>query len=318
MRFPRQAPEDKAARITFMRTALIVLTLFAMLAAPVSAQQDAALDAQLQALIASYQGNVAVYAVDLRTGRTAAIDADTPVPTASVIKLAILFEALEQIREGKVRFRDRLTMVKSDQVQGSGVLQFFDTPMSLTLKDALTMMITQSDNTATNLVIDHLGLANIDRRIRWLGLHDTWLYKKVFEPPSEPVPADQPRFGLGKTTAREMASIMQRFATCDLNPPGRPATPTQQERKLCDAALFMLRNQSDQESIPRYLSTLRVANKTGALDAVRNDVGIVYAANGPIVISLFTNDNHDTSWTVDNAAYLLMARLAWTIVHAWN
>jgi beta-lactamase class A len=308
-------------RLTLMR---IILTIFALLALippltpPLHAQQDTALASQLAALIAPYQGDVSVYAIDLRSGRSVAIDADTPVPTASVIKLAVLFEALKQIQEGRVHLGDRLTMTKADQVPGSGVIQLFDTPMTLTLKDALTMMITQSDNTATNLVIEHLGLANIDRRIGWLGLHDTWLYKEVFRPPSGPVPPDQPQFGLGKTTAREMAELMGRFATCDLNEPGTAAAPTPQERQLCDAALFMLRNQSDQESIPRYLSTLQVANKTGALDAVRNDVGIVYAPNGPIVISLFTNHNKDESWTVDNAAYLLMARLAWTIVERWN
>lgn len=301
----------------------IILAIFAFLAfipppAPLRAQEDAALASQLRALIAPYRGDVSVYAVDLRSGKTVAIDADTPVPTASVIKLAILFEALEQIQQGRVAFDDRLTMVGSDRVQGSGVLQLFDTPMTLTLKDALTMMITQSDNTATNLAIDHLGLANIDRRIEWLGLHDTWLYKKVFLPPSGPVPPDQPQFGLGKTTAREMAEIMTRFAECDLNAPGGPAAPTPEQQRLCDAALFMLRNQSDRESIPRYLDTLRVANKTGALDAVRNDVGIVYAGNGPIVISLFTSHNADQHWTVDNAAYLLMARLAWTIVERWS
>lgn len=301
----------------------IILAIFAFLAfipppAPLRAQEDAALASQLRALIAPYRGDVSVYAVDLRSGKTVAIDADTPVPTASVIKLAILFEALEQIQQGRVGFDDRLTMVGSDRVQGSGVLQLFDTPMTLTLKDALTMMITQSDNTATNLAIDHLGLANIDRRIEWLGLHDTWLYKKVFLPPSGPVPPDQPQFGLGKTTAREMAEIMTRFAECDLNAPGGPAAPTPEQQRLCDAALFMLRNQSDRESIPRYLDTLRVANKTGALDAVRNDVGIVYAGNGPIVISLFTSHNADQHWTVDNAAYLLMARLAWTIVERWS
>jgi beta-lactamase class A len=302
----------------------VMLAIFALLAvippltSPGASAEDTALEAQLQPLIASYKGSVAAFAIDVRSGKTIALNADTPVPTASVIKLAILFEALKQIEEGRARFDDRLTMTKADQVQGSGVLQLFDTPLTLTLKDALTVMIAQSDNTATNLVIDRLGLANIDHRIAWLGLKNTWLYKKVFLPPVGPVPPDQPQFGLGKTTAREMAEIMLRFATCNLNAPGAPAKPTAQERQLCNAALFMLRNQSDQESIPRYLSTLQVANKTGALDDVRNDVGIVYAADGPIVISLFTNHNQDRSWTVDNAAYLLMARLAWTIVDAWN
>jgi beta-lactamase class A len=114
-----------------------------------------------------------------------------------VIKLAVLYEALEQVRSGKAHFEDKITLTKADQVQGSGVLLFFDAPVSLTLKDVLTMMIVMSDNTATNLAIDHLGLENIDARIAKLGLKDTYLYKKVFTPVPAGVvmPADQKKFG---------------------------------------------------------------------------------------------------------------------------
>jgi beta-lactamase class A len=265
------------------------------------------LQAQLQGMIAPYQGHVALYAVDLKSGRNVAIDADTPVPTASVIKLTILYDAVKEIEEGKASFADEVTLTKDNQVEGSGVLQFFDVPLQLTFKDALEMMIIQSDNTATNLAIDHLGLQNIDARIQSLGLKNTWLYKKVFMPPAGPVPADQPKFGLGKTTAREMASVMEHFARCE-----------DIRKDICDAAVGMLKNQSDQAAIPRYLHGIAVANKTGALDAVRNDVGIVYAKNGPIIISAFTYDNKDQSWTVDNSAQVLIGRLAKAIVDAWQ
>ena len=299
-----------------MRCLLAILLALAF-AGPASAQQDADLEAQLQAVAAGYQGKIALYATDLHSGKTVTINPDMPVPTASVIKLTVLFDALKQIEERRVRFDDKLVLNKSDQVQGSGVLRLFDTPATLTLKDALTMMIDVSDNTATNLAIDHLGLENIDSRIKWLGLTNTWLYKKVFVPPVGPVPADQKQFGLGKTTAREMAEVMRRFATCDLNAPNSPAKPSAQDQKLCDTALDMLKGQFDRDSIPRYLQ-VDVANKTGALDAVRNDVAIVYAADGPVVISAFTYDNKDQSWTADNSAQVLMARLAKTIVERWR
>jgi len=276
--------------------------------------------AALVALSAPYHGKVALYATDLTSGREVALDADTPVPTASVIKLAILFEALKQVQSGRVHFTDTLTMTKPDQVPGSGVLSLFDTPMQLTFKDALTMMIATSDNTGTNLAIDHLGLESIDDRIAWMGLKDTRLYKKVFMPAVGPMPADQRQFGLGKTTAREMAKIMTRFATCDLNAAGTdaPSPPGASDRALCDAAIAMLKHQTDGNSIPRYLTGLEVANKTGSLDDVRNDVAIVYAKNGPIVISAFTYANADRSWTPDNAGALLIGKMAKTIVDAWQ
>jgi beta-lactamase class A len=295
----------------------LVLVLALGLVRPAFAQEDAVLDAQLHAIANGYQGKLALYATDLRSGKTVGINPDTPVPTASVIKLTVLFEALKQIEAGTVHFNDTVTLTKQNQVGGSGVLGQFDVPVALTFKDALTMMVIVSDNTGTNLAIDHLGLANIDRRIQWLGLRNTWLYKKVFMPPSGPVPADQPKFGLGKTTPREMASVMQRFATCNLNAPGSTATPSAQQQQLCDAALHMLKNQTDRDDIPRYLA-YETANKTGALDDVRNDVAIVYAPNGPIIISAFTYDNKDQSWTSDNSAQVLIARLAKAIVDTWR
>ncbi|GAC1652947.1 MAG: serine hydrolase [Vulcanimicrobiaceae bacterium] len=306
----------------------LTIMLAAALAAPVCAQEDTTLEGQLQAIAAAHRGKVALYALDVRSGRTVSLDADRPVPTASIIKLAVLFEALKQIQAGSVHFGDALRLQKDDQVEGSGVLQLFDTPTNLTLKDALTLMIVLSDNTATNLVIDRLGLRNIDQRILWIGLHDTWLYKKVFKPVTGAVPADQKQFGLGKTTAREMAQLMERFATCNLMAPGSQASATASDRKLCDVAIAMLKNQTDRDGIPRYLEAtdttvapgdeITVANKTGALDAVRNDVAIVYARNGPVIISGFTYDNKDQSWTPDNAAQLLLAKLAKSIMAQWN
>src|ERR1700733_6423989 len=180
-----------------------------LLALPAAAQTD--LTATLHSQIAGFHGKVALYARDLATNQTVSLDADQPVPTASVIKLGILYTALEQIRAGHAHFDDRLMLHHEDQVPGSGVLLFLDTPHTLTLKDALTLMIAVSDNTATNLVIDDIGLDTIDNQLtapgpQGLALKNTWLYKKVFRPAQGPVPADQPQYGLGKTTAREMAS----------------------------------------------------------------------------------------------------------------
>lgn len=287
-----------------MRAVLMCIVL-ALSPAYVCAQQDDVLQRRVELATQSFAGKVAFYALDVRSGRTIALSADTPVPTASVIKLAILLQAVREIQRGVVSYGDDIVMRKADQVIGSGVLQYFDTPLQLTFKDALSMMIVESDNTATNLAIDHLSLANIDRGIADLGLRQTWLYKKVFVPPQPPVPADQPRFGLGKTTAREITKIMQQFLECTDAP--------------CTTALSMLKEQSDRDAIPRYLDPrLTVANKTGALDDVRNDVAIVYAPRGPIVISAFTYENRDMRWTADNTAQLLIARLAKMVVERWN
>lgn len=286
-------------------------------------QEDKTLESKLRALASTHHGKVAFYAENLKTGDFAALDADTPVQTASVIKLTILYEAMEEVRAGKAKWDEKITLQPDDRVGGSGMLHFFDAPLTLTLKDVLTMMVIVSDNTATNLMIDRFGLDNINNRISWLGLKDTHLYKKVFKPATEPMPADQPQFGLGKTTAREMASVMEKIGRCELADHGAKALP--EDKPICAVALHMLQNQFYRDDVPRYLEALdsseagsAIANKTGALNAVRNDVAIVAGKTGPILISSFTYDNADHSWTADNEGELMNARLARETVQAWS
>ena len=194
-----------------------------------------------------------------------------------------------------------------------------DVPQTLTLKDVLTLMIVMSDNTATNLAIDRLGLDKINAHTRALGLKDTYLYKKVFRPPVAPFPADQRRFGLGKTTAREMALVIEKIGLCQLGTAARPAAPS--DTALCDVALGMLRNQFYRDGIPRYLEGLdssetgsAIANKTGAVDEARGDVALVAAKSGLIVISAFTYDNADHSYSSDDEGDVTIAKLGKAIM----
>lgn len=310
-----------------LKRTLVFAALVLVCAAMLPAQEDTALDTQLQALAGAHRGHVALYAENLKTGQTASIAADTPVQTASTIKMGILLDAAEQIRAGHATFEEKLVLNKDNQVPGSGALAQLDTPLALTLKDVLTLMVILSDNTATNMAIDRLGLEHIDQTLREAGTKQTWLYKKVYKPASGPMPADQPKFGLGKTTAREMAGLMTRFATCSLSlgKGQKAAEAPAQDAKICGTILHMLRNQQDRDDIPRYLEVLdtsengsAIANKTGALNAVRNDVALVASKSGLIVISVFTWDNKDESWTPDNEAQVTIAKLAKAIVARWS
>jgi beta-lactamase class A len=286
-------------------------------------KEDMQLDQQLQSIAAAHQGMVAVYAHNLKTGETASIEPDEPVQTASVIKMGILLDAAEQIRAGKASFDEKLVLTKENQVQGSGVLGQLTAPLTLTLRDILHLMVVLSDNTATNVAIDRLGLAHIDATLQAAGLKETVLYKKVYVPAKGPMPADQPRFGLGKTTAREMASIMERFAECKLSLDG--SAPLPGDGPLCGAILHMLRQQQDRDDLPRYLEAQdtsehgsAIANKTGALDRVRNDVALIATKNGPVVIAGFTWANEDRRWTGDNEAQKTLGKLAEAIVLRWS
>jgi beta-lactamase class A len=277
--------------------------------------EASALQKQLNAMASQHRGSVALYARNLKTGEVVQIDPDHVVQTASVIKLAIFVEAFHQIKNGKKSFADRVTFKPDDRVMGSGILQYLHAPLDLTLEDALVLMMIESDNTATNLVIDQVGLASVNQRIASLGLKNTFLYKKVYKPAEGPMPADQKIYGLGKTTAREMATIMESIDRCEVG-----------DEKLCARMIEIMKGQQYRNMIPHYLEAAidasetptAVADKLGMLDAVRIDVAIVYSKNGPIVISAFTYDNKDQRWIFENEGELLIAHMAKAIVDAWS
>jgi beta-lactamase class A len=301
--------------------AAFLITCFASTCSP--AQQDAQVDAQIKTIAAAHHGHVALFAHNLRSGQTASLLPDEPVQTASVIKMGILLDAAEQIRAGQANLEERIVLTKANQVEGSGVLGELTPPLALTLGDTLRLMVILSDNTATNMAIDRLGLAHINGTLRAAGLRQTMLYKKVYVPATAPMPPDQPKFGLGKTTAREMAAIMERFATCHLAFDNSAPLPA--DGKICGEILGMLRKQQDRNSLPRYLETLdtseagsAIGNKTGALNQVRNDVALISSKAGPIVVAAFTWDNADQRWTGDNEAEQTLGKLAKAVIDRWS
>lgn len=314
---------------------LLATTIAAAQTAPTLQQR---VQQMVEARAAAGLGHTALYAIQLNTLKTVGVDPDLPVKTASVIKLGILYHAMVQVREGKARWDEPITLHPHEAVNGSGILTFFDTPITLTLKDVLTMMVIVSDNTATNLAIDRFGINRVNARLEALGLENTHLYKKVMLPATGPMPADQPKFGLGKTTPREMAYLMETIGLCHLHQIGTATTPASidhsparfapvddADRAVCSVALNMLKNQFYRETIPRYLEAqdnsengTAIASKTGSLDAVRNDVAIVSGKSGPMVLSIFTYDNKDQGWTVDNEAEVSIAKLGKLIVDTWS
>lgn len=285
--------------------------------APANRRSDQT-DETMQHLMDDYaghhRGKVSLYAKDLRTGRTVSINPDTPVNTASVIKVAIMLEAMYQIKERRLSFDDMLTLRKADQVSGSGVLFLFHTPAEINFETAIVLMITQSDNTATNLVLAHVGRERVNARLRSLGFPLTTSIRPIGHSELGDQSPELKPFGIGRTTAREMAGILEAIDRCDLG-----------EKTLCARMIDIMEHQFWRNAIPHFLEDAdttevasHIANKTGSLNRVRNDVGIVYTKDGPIVISAFTYDNADASWTPENEGEILIARMARTIVSGWS
>ena len=299
-------------RISILPIVLFVAATFCS-AQSVKPSADSQLQQTVDQIARQHRGKVALYAENLTTGKFVAVNSDEVIQTASTIKLTILAEAAHQMKDGKKHWEDKVTLRPEDKVPGSGIFQFLRAPIQLSLEDVLTFMVITSDNTATNLAIDQFGIANVNARSVSLGLKNTYLYKKVYKPAEGPMPPDQKKYGLGKTTAHEMAKVIESIQTCEVG-----------DAAICKKMIEMLKNQQDRDSIPRYTEVSdtsevpsAIANKTGALDALRADVGIVYTKAGPIVISAYTYENKDQKWTPDNEGYLTIAKLAKAIVDRW-
>ncbi len=260
------------------------------------------LAARVAPIVAEHQGRIAVAVRDLRGGTAFTHNADDPMPTASLIKLAVLVDLYAQAHEGKLSLDKRLTLTQADCVPGAGVLTDSFTPgASLTLRDAARLMITVSDNTATNLVLGQTTIPAPNASMTALGFPNTRVNALVYKGSTTSVdPARTKKYGLGSTTAREMVGLL---AKLDADTVVTPAA--------CREMLGILRKNHDSEMLVRLLPDgTAVAHKTGAVSDARTDAGIVYVRGKPAVaVCVLTCENADKRWVVDNAAQLVIARV---------
>jgi beta-lactamase class A len=263
-----------------------------------------ALREPIEARIAPHRGVVGVGLIDLRTGDSLSIRGNESFPTASVIKLAVLTEVFHQVYNGKLRLEDPIVLLEADKKPGSGILQFFSTPHQMTVADAALLMVAHSDNTASNLLIDKVGIRAVGTRMDSLGLPRTTLHSRLFDRPSSIAPDSSTRYGVGVSTPLEMTRLLA------LMYQGKLVSP-EASTKMID----MMKRQFYREMIPRQLAGVTIANKTGSVNASRIDCGIVYGGESrDYALCVFTNDNQDQSWRLDNEAQVLIGDIA-RIVH---
>ncbi len=255
---------------------------------------------RLTPLIQSHEGKIAVAVKHLKSGDAFSHEADTPMPTASLIKLPIMVEAYRQAAEGKLNLDESVTLKAEDKVPGSGILTTHFSPgTALSLRDAVRLMIAYSDNTATNMVLAKIGLPATAETMEKLGLANTQGHSFVFRQGTSIYPERSKEFGLGSTTASEMVRLLDDLSARKL------VTPA-----ACDEMLAHLRTCEDKR-IPRLLPAgTKVAHKTGSVSAVRTAAGIIEAQGGPIAMCVLTRDNKDQRWTDNNAAEVLTSKIA--------
>jgi beta-lactamase class A len=259
------------------------------------------LSTRLTPLIQAHKGEVAVAVKHLGTGETFLYHSDQPMPTASLIKLAVMIEVYQQVHEGKIKLTDPVTLRNEDRVPGSGVLtENFSEGVSFPLLDAVRLMISVSDNTATNLVLDKIGIGATAKRMEAWGFPNTKIHAKSFRRDTSVFPERSKEFGLGSTTAREMVTILEKLHKGELVSP-----------EACKAMIEHLKKCDDKDKFTRLLPAgTVVAHKPGAVADARTDAGIIYTPSGPVAVCVLTNKNEDQTWRLDNAGNQLCAKVA--------
>jgi beta-lactamase class A len=278
---------------------LLALVCFAILAQPASA---ADLEARISPLVKDHKGKVAVAVKHLKTGESFYLHADDAMPTASLIKLPIMVETYWQAKEEKVKLGTQLTLKKDDKVPGSGILtSHFSDGATFPLKDAVRLMIVFSDNTATNLVLDQIGIPSTNKRMAELGFKSTKINAKVFKGSTTSIdPEATKKYGLGSTTARDMVELLALIEN------GKVVSP-----EACKEMLVHLKACDDKEKMTRLLPAgTVVAHKSGSVNSSKTDAGIIYLKSGPVALCVLTDENDDKRWVVDNAAQVLIAKIA--------
>jgi beta-lactamase class A len=227
----------------------------------------------LHRVIRDTDGVVGLAVLDIASGERFYHNEDLIFPQASAIKIPILIELMKRSQEGGIDLDERVTVEENSMVAGSGILQFFsDGGSAISLRDLAMLMIVMSDNTATNIIIDRLGMDAVNRTMRELGASNTLLQRKMIQPEASA------RGDENLSTPIDAMAIMEMLYH------GRGI-----KREVAEAVLEILtipKGTSLTGSIP---SSVRVATKSGGLTGVSTEWAIVYLERRPYIIVYMGN-----------------------------
>lgn len=250
--------------------AVLCPALTAQAPPPAAADLQARFEQRVKDIAAHVDGVVGYEVLDVTTGQRFGRLEHGEFPTASTIKLAIVYELFKQVDEGRVRLDDPITLDPAKAVGGSGVLYALGAP-TLRVRDYATLMVMLSDNTATNVLIDLLGMTNVTARMRSLGLAGTKLRRHMID-----LAAAQ-RGDENVSTPAEIVRLLQILHK------GEGLTPAAR-----DAAIALLEKPKESRLRRGLPAGVDTADKPGELEDVRVDAGIVFAKNRPYILCVMT------------------------------
>lgn len=255
----------------------------------------------IEPLAKAHAGDVAVAIRHLGTGEHYEWNAERPQATASLIKFPIMIEAYRQAVDDGNGLHRVIEISKSEMVEGSGILTaHFSAGTRISVRDTIRLMIAFSDNTATNLVLDKIGLPATGKTMAEWGYPETRVNSKVFRRETSIDSERSLRYGLGSTTAHDMVDLLAKLYAGKILTPG-----------VCKDMLDHLAACDDKQKFPALLpSGTKIYHKTGSVAKVRTDAGIIETPGGPVALCVLTENNEDTSWTPENAGDRLCAQVA--------
>lgn len=223
-------------------------------------------------------GDVSFYYKNLISKEIIKYNDEKQMLAASIIKLPILVECFNQINKGIISNDDIFITKNKEKVPSCGALNYMRENLKVTLEDLYTLMIILSDNYATNMLIDKLGIYNINKTINEIGLKNTILNRKMFD-------EEKSLLGLENyTSARDMAYLLEKMYNKELI-----------DEKSSEEMISILKNQRLNGKIPFFLQSIRpkiqIAHKTGEDTNITHDVGIVFAKEPFIVCFCGNNVN---------------------------
>jgi beta-lactamase class A len=295
-----------------MKRRFNLILLFVTLIVPIAAQRPKAsepklsaqsLDEKIHAAIDDFRGKVSIFAKNLDTGKEYSLRGDEQVRTASTIKLAIMAETFRQISQGKLRWDEQIELTKEKKQGGSGILFEFSDGTKIDLKTAVNLMIVVSDNTATNLVLDKVTSDAVNDYMSELGLKDTLSMRKIGGGGDSKAWLNDSQnrlFGLGRSSPRDMVRLLEMLERGEIV-----------SKEASAEMIAILRRQQLKDGIGRGQSdTTPVASKSGALDRLRADVGIVYTRRGRIAIAIYVDDMPTTGYHQENPGLGMIWKLS--------
>lgn len=237
------------------------------------------LKVMIKDLIDNLNGEAGVVVKNTKTGEVIMFNEDMVFPSASIIKLPIIWELFKKIESKEIAIDNEIALQECNKVGGFGVLKELHDGLNLSIKDLATLMIILSDNIATNILIDLLGMENINQSSKDIGMKDTILQRKMMD-------GEAKKRGLDNFTSPiDVLSILDTFISSD-----------ELSNESRDKIIDILKRQQCNNKLPVLIDeNVEFAHKTGDLPGVEHDAGILLLENTAIIVVVLTKNLKDNT-----------------------